>query len=360
MIYNSEPGRIYDTIFFFIEYFNEKEIDKDYIKIYEDTRFMVECFERVKSEAGKIPKLLSPFFCIADDRTSPVSSFFSRQIDFRIDTIDSFILKLSTNVNSLYQNTVDNIFNHYAKGEDRKLMPAIDPADYVEAINDLDLPLDFKFQASLLLGNFNYAVSVLAVSMKKIYELVRKLHSEHKREITMEFEQIQSKTNARLYDSALQYGSEVLGNAVISISLLNQYYIYRHTYSDSNAILFGYKHEEKLKDKFDKAKATAENFLITCGSDVRVKIIKALIENGEMTTSQIAKYIDSPVTTLIRHISLLQENGIIYVSNRDRLQIFYRLNKPILRKVKVSIDDLFSNILNGKGVHDERENEPGQ
>ena len=348
MIYNSEPGKIYDTIFFFIELFNQECVERDYIKIYDDTRFMVECFNKVKSESGEIPKLLSPFFYIADGRISPVSAFFSNQMDFQKDNIDSFILKLTTNANLLYQNTVDNIFNHNAKDENTKLMPAIDPANYIDKINDLELPIDFKFQVSLLLGNFNYAISVLAVTMKKIYGITDRLHAEYKREISMEFDQIKSDINRQLYNNALKYEESNFEKTFISISLMNQYIIYYSCKDEKNfSFLFGYKHEETLADKFDISKATAENFILVCGSEVRMKIMMAFMKNGEMTSSQIARYINTPVTTMIRHMSALEENGIIYVSNRDKLQIFYKLNQKLLRKIKVSIDELFSNILDG-------------
>ena len=71
-------------------------------------------------------------------------------------------------------------------------MPTITPGSYLESLENLDVPVEFKFQLSLLLGNFNYAMSVLANLMKKVYLLVDQLHNQYAREISMEFERVQT------------------------------------------------------------------------------------------------------------------------------------------------------------------------
>ncbi len=103
MIYTPNVGKIYDINFFFIESSNQEEIDKDYIKIYDDSSFMIDFFEQIKKEAGKIPDILSPLFYHKNGAPSPISSFFSSQIDFSNYDIDSFIIKLTTNANLIYQ-----------------------------------------------------------------------------------------------------------------------------------------------------------------------------------------------------------------------------------------------------------------
>jgi DNA-binding transcriptional ArsR family regulator len=265
---------------------------------------------------------------------------------------------LTTNSDILYQEIVSDIFPDYAKGESRKMMPAIAPANYIEAINAIDLPIDFKLQISLFFGNFNYAVSVLAIYLKRVYLLVDELYNEYKREIALEYDQIQSTVNLELYKNKLQCDEEYINNASVSVSLLNQYIVYEKKSTENELVLLlGLRHEEVISEHVDESKGTAENFILTCGSEVRMKIVKVLIDKKEMTSSQIAKYIDIPVTTMIRHISTLQKNGIIYVSRRDKLQIFYRLNDKLLRRIKIDIDNMFSNILNIERKVNEDNNE---
>ena len=59
---NQTPAKIYDTIFFFIEYFYPKEIENGFINVYESTDFMISCYDQVKPDIGSIPSYLSPLF----------------------------------------------------------------------------------------------------------------------------------------------------------------------------------------------------------------------------------------------------------------------------------------------------------
>ena len=93
MFLKSEPGKVYDTIFFFIEYFNKCEINNEFIKKYDNSDFMLECYQKVEKRTGVVPELLHPFFFTNDKRVSPISVFFSNHYDFEYDDIDSFILR---------------------------------------------------------------------------------------------------------------------------------------------------------------------------------------------------------------------------------------------------------------------------
>lgn len=348
MFLKSEPGKVYDTIFFFIEYFNKCEINNEFIKKYDNSDFMLECYQKVEKRTGVVPELLHPFFFTNDKRVSPISVFFSNHYDFEYDDIDSFILKLTVNSDSIYQNTIDCVFNPYVNKEHKKLAPTIAPASYIEAMREANLPTDFKLQLSLLLGNFTYSISLLVSWIKKVYCIIDELHASHNREILLEWEQIQSPTNVELYKNELTHGVPIKRSCV-SISLLQQYLVYQRVKDGGHHfLLLGLRNESALLDKVDESKVTAENFILACGSEVRIKIVNSLIEKGEMTSSQIAKHMDIPATTMIRHINTLQENGIIYVSRREKLQIFYRLNDKTLRKIKIDLDQMFDRMLNIK------------
>ena len=353
MNFKAEPGKIYDTIFFFIEYFNRHEIDNNYIKAFDNSELMLECYQYVEKKARAVPKLLRPLFYIEGKRVSPISVFFSNHFDFENDDIDTFILKLTTNSDVIYQNTADCVFDLYEKCSNKKIMPMLAPGNYIEAINDIDLPSDFKLQLSLLFGNFSYAMSLLAAWMKKVYCIIDELHSERKREISLEWEQIQSASNTELYVNKLAY--EPKAPACVSISLLQQYLLFINENSAHTTMLLGLKHETAILDNYDESKATAENFILTCSNEIRWKIIKALVANKEMTASQIARYLDIPVTTMIRHLSHMHENGIIYVSNREKLQIYYKLNDKLIRKIKIDLDAILDLIIYSR--KDEKNND---
>ena len=88
---NQTPAKIYDTIFFFIEYFYPKEIENGFINVYESTDFMISCYDQVKSDIGSIPSYLSPLF-LYNGIASPMSNFHSENYDPDGDNIDSFII----------------------------------------------------------------------------------------------------------------------------------------------------------------------------------------------------------------------------------------------------------------------------
>ena len=310
MFFNSIPGKIYDTVFFFIEYFNKCEIKNELIEVYDNSDFMLECYNKVEKCIGAVPELLHPFFYIKDKRVSAVSAFFSNFFDFEHDTIDSFILKLTLRSDTIYHNVIDCVFDSKEQNETKKLMPAIAPANYIKTLYESEFTIDFKLQLSLLFGNFTYAISLLSSWLKKVYYIIDQLHAEHSREISLEWEQIQTPANIELYKNELTHDVSV-ESAGVSLSLLQQFLVYQRTQNGhSHYLLLGLRNETVLLDKVDESKVTAEKFILACGSEVRMKIINALIEKDEMTSSQIAKHMSIPVTTMIRHITTLQESGI--------------------------------------------------
>ena len=81
-----------------------------------------------------------------------------------------------------------------------------------------------------------------------------------------------------------------------------------------------------------------------------MKLLEGLSENGEMTLTQLAQYADSLPTTVIRNLQILNEGKIIYVSRQEGQQIFYRLNKELLKRIKINFDLFWDNILDEGGT----------
>ncbi len=352
MIYNPTIGKIYDSIFFLVEYFNKDLVSSEFKKIYGDTSMMTACYEEVEKTIPEIPKLLSPLFYMYNGMTSPIASFFTNQLDFQCDDIDSFINRIRKNSDILYQKTSDSIFSNYSNASNRKLIPLLTPGEYINELDSLTLPAEFKLQIALLLGNFNYAIGVLSDTLKNIYDEVNKLHENHAKNLLFAFEHIQTENNLQLYKNAIQYDKDLYDTTSVSVSLLNHYLIYYKIKSNNFFMLLGLKHEDSISDKYDESKSTAENFIITCGSEIRMKMIRTLIENKEMTSTQMAKYIGCPNTTLIRNIDAMENGGIIYISRHEGLQIFYKLNIKLLRRIKMDIDGLFEQLFTNGGQNE--------
>lgn len=331
---NQTAAKIYDAIFFFIEYFNPKEIESNFINAYDDTSFMTSCYEQVKSEVETIPDYLSPLFLCRDNVTSPVSQFRSERFDPDNDNIDSFIVKLITDSDKLRAKVYEQVFGSSGSG------------NYIDALEALDAPVEYKLRVSMLFGDFDHAIKVLTPILKQVYLSVEKLNKKYEREIMSRFEQIQSAANIRTYQNFLKYDESRFDSTEVSICLLNQYIIY---YADVNKKFFmmlGYKHEESIGSQCDDAHIiSVEQFIICCGNELRLRMIKAFREHEELTTSQLAQILGCPITTTIRHINMLGDHSLIFISKREGLQIFYKLNIKLFKKMQQQVNNLFDNII---------------
>lgn len=343
MLYNKILSRIYDTSFFLTEYFNRDIVSKFFAPNFENTEFMSSCFYEVLQNISPIPKFLSPLFYCEQDASTPFSSFLmknSAKSFYSIDSLDSFIDRIKLGRDDLFKQTVNTLFKDYHSSTPRSLADT----GYIEAINELPLSSEFKLQVALLFGNFDFAMDELVTHIRMIYREIDKLHNKYDNDTASAYEKVRSGSISQ-YIEYFDLKPDQIKKAEISVSLLDQYVMYHAGDRFRSFLLLGAKHEENFSDKYSSVDASADMFIITCGSDIRMKMIHALIINTEMTSSQIAKYIDCPATTLIRHLEVLISNNIFYVSKREGIKIYYRLNTKFLRHVKANIDDFFEKML---------------
>ncbi len=349
MQYNSEIGKIYDSIFFFYEFYHNGETAHECSNKYHDTEFMKHCFSQIDDKI-ELPELLRPLFCTGAVQTNPISEFFATEIDFLHDSIDDFIYRLSSNIDIIYQNTIDKIFNNSEKEKNNRILPSVAPAKYLEALDSLKEDDSFKLQVSLLIGNFNYAMLLFTGLLKQVYSYVDTLHSKYQKEIGKEFERIQSETNLKLYEKTLQHPITAPDKTVVSISLLNQFMILGPGFEqNSTVILVGLKHEEVLEDSFEISTVTLTDFLIACGNELRIKILDSVSENGELTLSQLSKMHDTSPATMVRHIEVLVNAQILQISRREGLQIFYKINVRLFRYMKNHVENFINKMQTEKG-----------
>lgn len=348
MHYNPEIGKIYDSIFFFYEYYNEDVVRREFINRFNHSEFMVHCFGQIRNKITP-PEFLRPLFCAGSTKSSLISDFFAEQIDFKHDTIDDFVVKISSHVDLIYQKTIDKIFENYQKENSYKIFPHVAPAGYLEALNSLDVDCDYKLQVSLLIGNFNYGISLFAELLRKVYSLVDALHDKYKKEIEKELKTIQSETSLKLYEKELQYPIALNDDTTVSVALLNQFVVLGPSYKGTAAeILFGLKHMEAL-NRNKVSTVSLADFLIACGNELRLKIIYSLSDNFELTLSQLSKIHNTASTTMLRHIDWLTEAHLITISRREGLQIFYKINGEIFQNMQPHILEFLERMQNSKG-----------
>ena len=348
MTFRSETGKLHDTQFFFHEYFCPEEVAERFSKQYADTGFMIQCFEEVKKEVGEIPEFLSPLFTGYNDAICAFTVFFVRQVDYAQDDIDSFILKTVTKSDALYRELMTVLFPKYPPEKLNELHPAVSPTSYIEAVDSLDFPGEVKYRISMLIGNFNYAVSLLPTLLKKVYLAVSALHKKYEKELSEKVRIIESEDSKRLLSEAYRYDFENSDKTILSVSLLNQFFTFNYRASLPYITLVGYEFEETIRRDNDLPPMTAEEFAVACGNELRLSILKTISENGELTGSQIARNMGYPLTTLFRHLELLRDKKLICVSRRDGLQLYYKLNVPLFQKMQSGVADALNKLIGTK------------
>ena len=339
MRYVPEIGKIYDSIMFCIEYFNEtfsrNSILDNKAKDY---------YQEIKTNISSLPSILSPIFFRHDDSPNAISLFFTEQIDFNTDNIDTFFEKITTLSDILFAKIVDEIFRDQQDSDNQKtgISPLIAPETYIEALSDADYTDNFKLQIALLFGNFNYAISVLVDTLRKVFAQVNSLYLKYNDMISFAFEQVHSERNVELYKK--MYAIDILSisePSLIAISILNSYIIKFDFKNDNVRLILGVNHEKQLNFRFDETTIDLRQLFIAIGNDIRLSIIDSLQECGELTVAALSKKLQIPPTTTLRHVETLYKSGVLFITRKSGLQIFYRLNSDLLLKAANLINNKF-------------------
>lgn len=350
MKFNSEIGKIYDSIFFFCDYYSDGKTLKECTIDYGNTEFMAHCLNQIRNDI-KPPEILRPLFRTVRTQISAIGNFWSRNFRFPEDNIDTFVEKISNNPDKILKLLIDNIFEDYQKMNSVTISPSEKPEEYLQALQFLNTDADFKLQLSLLIGNFDYAISVFVDLFKKVYYHVSALHDKYQREIASEFERIQNEDVLKLYDKMVPFDMNAYDEIVITIALLNQYIVFEtHHKHETFYLLLGVKSLQILENENSLSSVSLSKFLIACGNEIRIKALNSISEHKELTLSQLAKLQDVSPATMLRHIEVLLNAHLIQVSRRDGLQIFYEINNQTFQNIRPNLFTFVEAMESPKGV----------
>lgn len=113
MTITPQIGKIYDTLFYCVKYFNEDSVQEMITNYFADPSFMEECYQEIKETIPILPPILAPIFLYQDQMPTAMTVFFDEQIDFENDTIDTFLKKIASKSDIIYSETVNSIFHNY-------------------------------------------------------------------------------------------------------------------------------------------------------------------------------------------------------------------------------------------------------
>lgn len=337
MTLNFDAAKLYDTAFFFTDYFCKNYTEKKILSVYEDTEFMIKCLQFVRERAEKISEFLAPFAEVKSENLSALMQFLKMEEekqDCKLD-IDGVKRLIKTERDEFLDIFVRSIFGDEINAGEIKN----DAPKYIKTMETLDATDDFKLKISYILNDFDYALAVLAEEFKKIYSTVNELHRRYEKEIAYAFEQIKSGLNLELYMQEFSYSPEKYEYTSVSIPLLNQFEVYCRLKDNKAFMLLGFRHTECFWNLGQTKPVDAKRFVVTAGNDMRMDIIDLIAKNGKITISSLAKIMSIPITTVGRHVSGLRNDNIIYISKRDGLQLFYSINTAYFKRLKLSFDE---------------------
>ena len=97
-------------------------------------------------------------------------------------------------------------------------------------------------------------------------------------------------------------------------------------------MLLGIQYYKDLSFRFDNQNIDLKELLIALGNNTRLSIIQHLWEGEDQTAASLSKNLRLPPTTVLRHVEILYKSGIVFISKKCGLQVFYQLDRSLLKK----------------------------
>lgn len=348
---NYEVGKIYDSIFYGIMHFHGNIVLDRFESCYLDCLGIKDSYDEVKTEIPALPSILSPIFYPQHNGMCVLTSFFREQVDFSHETIDSFLCKIASKSSLFRAKIATFLFSDMPSFATQN----ISSDSLVETILTSDHSQEFKLLISLLFGQFEYAINLLITYLRMIYVQVGLFHQRRANIIASVLERAHSKQNEELYKQSckaifsLEFTND--SSTILSISLFNPYLYYFAAESGQFRCILGPQHEKGARFRSDEPNVDLTQVLLALGHPTRIAIINTLREHDELTGASISKLLQMSPVTVLRHIAVLFENAILYVSRRDGIQIFYKINYKML-ETTIKVAKIF---LKGKNKNDETE-----
>ena len=351
MEWHEEIGKIYDTLFYCIEYFNHNTLDNIIPTNNPLYCFAENCYKDISGRVSSLPTILEPFFITRESLPCAMTSFFFRHMNFISDTFDSFLIKITANSNDLYNITVNYLLSDKINDPSSSSFVA-SPDTLMQALESSTLPDSQKLHISFLAGNLSYAVALLIHHLREIHIEVNNLHTAYADELRKAADSVTSEQTLQLYSDILRHDfTDDYDKTHFAVSLLNPYIMRSAGKNEYTEVLFGVFYENYLKSRTDEDSIDLRHFFIALGNDTRLSVLKALTEHKELTATMAAKTVDQPVATVLRHIDILYTNNIIYISQRKGLNIFYKINYEMLIRAFNIINNKLGGIDYEKNKH---------
>ncbi len=329
------PGYVYDLLYIFSLYFNQKErldLDTNPHELDNDSAFQ----NQILQDFSPFSDELELFFHLKKSSRGflPTYYFNPYQNRFSTDFDFNFLLQELMDHDRLVENLIEFYFPDMNQEEIRKSKGSIlEMSKRIDTAEEYDELIKRKL--------YSFLVNPEPIIQKLTYELMVKelmLSQYYKKN----YEQIIELQNNFDFDTLAQeikgfrdidFLKDESNEVCLSVCLLHKNCVCLFVKSENSTILLGYDYKESIRfyqsrKKFPNLKEFGD--IIT--EQNRIDILNLLVERKEVTIKDLERLLDFSGSTAYYHLTMMMRYNMVKTRNQGRT-VFYSLNEQYFESI---------------------------
>ena len=336
---NDELGILWDTLYFGRMYCYQEERIKFFEERSLPTDELIHGFEKLKREIGELPLYFRTLFFQPEEEQKSLMSEINDRGKPAV-TMEDFLSRMDSR--GKFFAGAEAILTSGDGAPVARLSEGDAAAWYCVMSKAETLPEFVKTDMMYICGNFESFQKEVQYYLTRIYRAVKTEHLSRREECERVAEGWRKKENIerinRWYKSSLT-GEEEFENGT-GVTFLNPYcaaFLYdggEDSPEKATTVLCGVRFEEGLAALGRESNNAFLDFVAACGTENKIRIVCALMEKEEMTSMQLSRELSVSAPMMGRYLADMQDAGIVYRSRREGKNLFYRLDREKMRRVK--------------------------
>lgn len=328
--YVKEPGFVYDLLFVYIFHFNKKEAFEYFVtdtRRKEDTAF----FEEMIRSFPEPPQELLPLFHISKSKVTLITTrFFFKNIShyWNENGID-FICEKLMEKDKLKSELVSFYFEDILSSDGVMQCGLF---ELMTNVDNLQLSDSMKKALMIALANPEVIAQKTAEFFKSVEPIMQAYYDRHEQRIQEIYEYYTPEKIANLYSKAWEAKYE-WGNVGRFFSVgLFACNCFRYDFMENGmGYIVGQFAENSAMDSFQKGAQMNLAFVAKAFADeMRVTIWKLLVQQRELTTTEIAQELKLPLSSCFYHLDIMQKARVLS-SRSEGKTVLYKVNLEFVR-----------------------------
>lgn len=330
MIFNEKIGIIYDTIFYFRIYFNEDEILKYCYSTIKDPSEEYLNYQQVKHQVPNLPIYLSPFVYSTKSSSGFLPNLLENHLDWHNDDFDAF-LKLFEDRAFIKRKFIENFFLEATEEQYKILLGQGSPKELYNLLSSLNLPMEFNYLFKYTLDLFDDVIDELVYWLKKVYEVVSKVHKDQRYKFESFVKNLNDKTIKRIA-TFMGVDEYVVATGKVGVSLYYPVMVVRCNGNDCTFV-FGLKIEESMEYEENFNHVSIHSASKILADPTKVKMLELFFSQDSYTIPDIIKHMHLAKSTVVHHISKMVQEKMIVLEGVKNRAFRYKINHAYFEKL---------------------------